>query len=170
MKQIENFDKVEVLKDFEKLPSGGYVCRITKVEDNSQKEYLKIEFDIAEGKYKGEGMAAMERIGFWTLHTIKSYSEKAQKFFKAFITAVEESNPNYKWNWDEQSLVGKYIGFTIGYEEYKKDDEIKQRLFVDQSRSIEKIRKGEFNVPQLKKLKEEVVTADISAVTEDLPF
>lgn len=39
-------------------------------------------------------------------------------YFKGFITAVEESNPGYKWNWDEKTLKGKKIGIVFRMEEY----------------------------------------------------
>jgi N-acetyl-anhydromuramyl-L-alanine amidase AmpD len=68
---------------------------------------------------------------------------------------VEESNAGYKWNWDEKSLVHKYIGVTLQEEEYRKNDgSIGVKLVVKDIKTIEQIMKGEFKVPQIKKLAE----------------
>ena len=37
--------------EYDKLPAGAYICVIKTVEDVPDKEYLKIEYDIADGKY-----------------------------------------------------------------------------------------------------------------------
>ena len=51
MKTID-FSQVDEAKDFELLPVGGYICKILRVEDHPDREYLRIEFDIVDGKYK----------------------------------------------------------------------------------------------------------------------
>ena len=38
----KDWSRVEEAKEFEMLPSGGYVCQILRVEDVPDKEYLKI--------------------------------------------------------------------------------------------------------------------------------
>ena len=52
MKNID-LTNVQEATDFPKLTPGGYICRITAVEDVPAKEYLKIEYDIVEGEFTG---------------------------------------------------------------------------------------------------------------------
>lgn len=146
--------------DFERLAAGGYVIRITGVTNQDDKEYLKVVYDIAEGpeagRYKDEKPENDYRHSF-----VRSYKEKALGMFKAFIQAVDETNGT-KFNdrieqgFNEQTLVGKTLGVVFGYEEYEANDgDIKQRLYLKSCMSADRIRKGDFKVPELKKLKKE---------------
>lgn len=75
------------------------------------------------------------------------------QYFKGFITVIENSNPGYKWNWDEKTLVGKLFGGVFGEEEYKGNDgKMHTGVKCMQVRSIDKIRNGEYTVPPIKKL------------------
>lgn len=170
-----NWDNVQEAQEFPKVVPGGYVCRITSVEDVEDREYLKIEFDIAEGELTGHYTELYKAKGFWGGSFIRSYKETARPFFKAFKTAVEESNPGYKFNNDESTLIGKYIGLTIGTEEYEaKDGSAKTRQYVDKARSVAAIRSGDFDIPEDKLLKKPsenngpVPANDVSLA--DLPF
>ena len=155
MKNI-NWNEVEEAKGFEKLPAGGYVCGITHVEDKPEKEYLYIEFDIAEGEYKNRFRDLYETRGFWGGHFIKSYKEKALGFFKKMLTAFEASNKGFTFNNDEKDLKRKLIGLVIGYEEYiGNDNTVKERITVTDFLPVEDIRAGRFTVPALKKLSDD---------------
>lgn len=157
MKAIDEFDKIEANEgagDFRKLIKGGYVCPIKKVIDHADKEYLEIYYDIAEGEYKDWFNDNFEKFGTWNGKFNRSYKDAAKTFFKGFTTAVEQSNPGYKWNWDEKTLANKYIGLVLGEKEYiSKTGEIKVCLEVSRNTSIDKIRSGDFKIPDLKKLK-----------------
>lgn len=151
MKRFD-MDKVKEASDFQRLQPGGYVCKITGVQDMPDREYLKLEYDIAEGEFKDHYMELYNAKGFWGGTFIKSYKESAKSFFKTFITAVKHSNKDYKWDFDERTLEGKLVGLVLGEEEYpSKDNTIKTRLYVDKIRNIEVIRSGNFEVPPLKK-------------------
>ena len=52
MKHID-MTNVQEAGEFDRLPAGAYACVIRNAEDFSQKEYLKITYDIAAGKYAG---------------------------------------------------------------------------------------------------------------------
>jgi len=164
MKKIDNFETVEGTQGggFKRLPAGGYICQISKVEDIPEKEYLKIEYDIIEGEYRLWWSDTFDRAGFWGGKFIRSYKETAERFFKGCITSMEESNKGFKWDWIEQNLVGKKIGLVLGEEEYiGAGDIIKTRLYVAQNRNIDSIKKGDFTVPDKKK---------IAIVPESKPF
>lgn len=175
MKPIKDFDKVQASGEYEKLPAGGYVLRIQSVEDDPKKEYLRIVYDIAEGpeanRYQNETAENDYRHSF-----IRSYKEKALGMFKAFTNALEESNPGYKWDWKEGALGGKLLGVVLGYEEYEANDgNVKERIRVVSCMGADRIRKGDFKVPELKKLKTDTATsAPVPGFTPiadgDVPF
>lgn len=165
------------------LPTpGGYIAKITRVEDYEDKEYLKIEWDFYEGELKDSNRACFEANGFCPMGFIRSYKQKALRFFKGFKTSVEMSNRNYVFNNDPQSLVGKFVGVVLGEEEYRaKDGSVKTRLYVAECRSGKAIRDGDFRVPELKKLAPSAAApaapaapaanyAPIMTDDDDLPF
>ena len=184
MKPINNYENVQASSgDFSKLPAGAYVCKITLADDvpmdekTGKGDYLKIEFDIASGEYKDYFEKQYERFAsFWGGSFIRSYKEKALGMFKHFTNCVEQSNKGYMWAWDEKTLMGKYVGLVIGYEEYENSmGDIKERLIVTGIKTIEQIEKGDYKVPELKKLNRAPATptpafqasADLD---EELPF
>lgn len=153
MKTINNWNEVKESgnSEFKRLPAGGYVCRITKVKDFPDKEYLLIEYDVAEGEYKGWWAETEERAGFWGGHFVRSYKDSAAGFFKGFISAVEKSNPGFEWAWDENALLGKLVGLVLNEEEYRKNNgDIGNRLNVAKNLDISTIRSSDFTVPEKK--------------------
>lgn len=181
MKRI-NWGTVEEAKEFERLGSGGYVCKIVSITDNPQKEYLKVVMDVAEGGFKNFGANAEKRNeNDWSyIRMFRSYKEKALGMFKAFLSALEKSNPNFKadtFDGDENKLIGLLIGIVLGFEEYVKNDgTVGVRTYVKTVTTVEKIRTKDFKVPDLKKLpadtqaSENVTSAPAAYEDEDLPF
>ena len=159
MKAINNFDKIQESGSFEKLPVGGYIIKILAVDDVPEKEYLKIFFDINDGEKKGFFQKAFkedtraEKKWPNAGSCIRSYKEKALPMFKGFTNAIENSNKGYKWNFDEKSLVNKVVGVVIGEEQYlNQKGQVRTRTYVSAVRSVDTIKKGDFTVPELKKL------------------
>ena len=174
MKQID-LSGVEAQQDgeYKNLTPGGYVCRITKAEDvpldpaTGKGSYLRLEFDIAEGDFAGYFGAQFQRFGKWHGVLIRSYKEQALGLFKGFVKAVEESNPGYRWQWNEATLTGKLIGIVFGEEEYvnrmyQPAVSVKPRMV----RSVQAIRAGDFTIPAIKKLKTEQA-AQVQQVAQD---
>ena len=175
MKPISGWESVEAQgnEEFKRLVPGGYVCRITNVTDNPEKNYLYIEFDVAEGEYMGYGSNCMERNGFTPLRMYRSYTDKAAGMFKGFTQDVEASNaPHYKWDWNEKSLIGRLVGVVLGEEEYKKQDGSIGTRWNARTRPASVIRDGKFKVPEKKTLHVEQNTTTFSALDDDteLPF
>jgi len=157
MRHIDNWDSIQEKQpgDFNNPVPGGYSAVITRVDDREDKEYLEIQWDYLDGPFRGANGETLSRAGFWPTILRRSYKETALGFFKAFKNAVEKSNPGYIFDDRHvQSLVGKYMGVVTGLEEYQKNNgEIVERLYVYQVRSTQAIRKGDFEVPNIKKLK-----------------
>lgn len=178
MKKIDWNNVQEIREDESMGPvPGGYAAKIVSVEDREDKEYLRIEWDFADGEFKGHNAETFQRAGFWPCSLIRSYKPKALGFFKAFKTALEESNPGYKFDeMNVQGMVGKYIGVVLGEEEYVKNNgAIGTRLYVAQTRSGKAIREGDFKVPEIKRLAQQhaaAVTAPAFETIDDneLPF
>ena len=106
---------------------------------------------------------------------IKSYKEKALGMFKHFTNCVEESNPGFKWNWQEQKLVGLRFGATLQEEEYEKNDgSVGTRLVVRDIKTVKQIMDGDFKVPTTKKLERTAAPVNDFVVldnsSDDIPF
>lgn len=151
---MRNVNWNDVQDDIRRPVPGGYAAKITEVVDNEDKEYLLIRWEFADGDFKGCNQETFDAFGFWPIAFVKSYKQKALRFFKGFKTAVEESNRNYTFDcMNPAGLVGKFMGVVLGEEEYlDKEGKIKTRLYVDQVRSGKAIRDGDYKVPELKKL------------------
>lgn len=181
MKKI-NWDAIQERQDGEFISPapGGYIAKITRVEDNEEREFLKIEWDFAEGEFKGSNAATFERAHFWPGSFVRSYKDSALGFFKGFKTTLETSNTGYHFSEDRlNDMIGRFIGLVIGEEEYRKNDgTVGTRMYVAQVRSGQAIRSGDYKTPELKKLapdkqkqsySQQYPTATIGS-DEDLPF
>lgn len=150
---MKNVDWNTVQDEVRRPVPGGYTAKITRVEDVEDKEYLRIEWDFADGEFKGANKEAMTAFGFWPYAFVQSYKDKALRFFKGFKTAVENSNNGYVFKNDPQSLVGKFVGVVLAEEEYMSNSgQVKTRLYVAEKRSGKSIREGDFKIPEIKRL------------------
>lgn len=185
MKKIENYENVQASSgEFARPTAGGYICKIIDVEDvpmdaNTGKgDYLRIEYDIADGELKGYYKEQFDRWGGnWNASFIRSYKEKALGMLKHFTNCIEASNAGYEWDWNEKGLIGKVVGLVLGEEEYRNNaGEIKTKLTVNQVKTVEDIKNGNFKVPAPKKLAVENSSNNIAEFTpiedssDDLPF
>ena len=157
MEIIKDFDKIEAkgMDDFRGLPIGAYECVImdARVNHNEQsgKDTFKVSVDIASGEFKDyfrkmyENDTRIDRK--WNNNAVKylSYTGDNVAYFKGFITTVENSNANYKWDWDETKLKGKKVCGVFQYEEYEKQDGTKGiKVRLNKFRSLDKL--GEIEV------------------------
>lgn len=185
MEKPQGYDEVQAFGEYLTLPAGGYKCIIKKVvceETQVGKKYLKIGFDIAEGEYKNfyqkkfdnDTRAPGDRkwSGIWTVF-IEGYNPgTTNPKFKGLITSVEASNPNFKFNFDEQTLVGKKVGIVFREEEFEgQDGQIHTSVKPFFAVSYEKA--DEAKIPNPKKIIEKGEAFDDFATdvqNDDLPF
>ena len=183
MRVIENYENIQASSgEFARPGNGGYILEIVAVEDvpmnpqTGKGDYLRIDYDIAVGDFKGYYTAQNERFGGkWFANVIKSYKEKALGMFKHFINCVEESNPGFKWNWQEDKLIGCRFGATLQEEEYLNNEgEVRTKLVVKDIKTVKQIMDGDFKVPTTKKLERTAASVNdftvIDNSTDDLPF
>lgn len=165
-----NWEYIDTINDGGRLPADGYVIVINDVEDVPNREYLYIVFDIAEGPYKGHYSDDWGKRNEWAHRFTKSYSEKAQGFFKQFLDCLEKSNAGFKISeWQEKSDEREFIGLEVGVifqeREYEGNDgSIKTALDAAKIVTADTIRRGDF-----KKLDKKTIERTAS-IYNDLPF
>lgn len=177
MKPIEGWDLINEAGEFKPLPAMIAGVKITKVVDVPEREYFEVYCDIVKGEYAGYFKALTDAGLKDTSRHIRSYKANALPFFKAFITAVEKTNPGYKWDWDEQKLVGKNVIAVFGQEEFLDNEgNVRVTTRVQEFRSLEAYNEGRIKVPELKKLPEsekpvQETSANLPEISDaDLPF
>jgi hypothetical protein len=162
MQKPEGYDETRAFTgDFEILPLGGHICFVKQAKlDKTKmgKDVLILLFDIFEGEHKDFYKRDFERRkennaeAKWPAVYRQLTEGKSLSFFKGMITAIENSNGSYKWNWDESTLKGKLFGGVFGQEEYEANDgNVKLSTKCRWIRSVEQIRKG-VEVPEIKRL------------------
>lgn len=179
MKEITNWNSIQEAGSYANLPAGAYLCKILSVKDVVEKNYLEIHFDILEGEYAGYFKTLLDLTGKDRGVVYKSYSDKAVRFFKAMIVAIEKSNPNFEWNWNEQCLINKLFVGNFREEDYlDQSNEIRTGIKLAEFRSTEAFKKGEVKLLAKKELSDEEKQKFIDAhrpveadtTTDDLPF
>jgi len=161
MKRLGGYEAAKAYSDQERLPAGGYVLKIldVKYQTNEWGDVILLSFDIYEGEQK-DFFAANYRSqtgedkkwkGVYRLRVPKDDGTEQDSWtmrrFKTVITAFEESNSGYHWNWDEQTLKGKLIGALFNNKEYEFNG---RSGFFTNCHSLvtaEKIRSGKFEIP-----------------------
>lgn len=180
--------------EFKTPPKGGYVCKIFKVEEKSDKNgnpMIHIAFDIVEGEYKDffkemfrskkEKADDPFKVKYpfegqmWISTTDYEDRNKTSRKFKGFCTALEESGTQV-WkgnNFDMDALNGALIGIVYQNQEQEYNGKVYWRAVPWGCRSIDSIMEGDYFVPEDKPLPKEdndPVTGFASVDTEDVPF
>ena len=183
MKRLDSFESTNAYGDYETLEAGGYKCIIKKVECNTStngKEFLKISFDITEGKHKdfyknkylSDQRPDKKWSGIWVLFTEGYEAGSTNSKFKGLITSVEKSNEGYKFDWNEKTLENKKVGIVMREEEFKAmDGSIKTSAKPFYALSYDKVEKAK--IPNVKVLPEtgDSFETDFAADdSSDLPF
>ena len=149
------YDEITINESYEKISLGGhrgiikniieYTSAISgntslKVEvdtsaDDKQPNYFQKQFDENTNMDKRWSNSGTKYVSL-------KQDENCIKMLKSFITSVENSNPNftYDWNKELEQLKGKKVGLVFGLEEYQNDKgETKTSIKLTQFRSIDKV-------------------------------
>lgn len=140
MKKFAGYEEARTneFENRERLQLGPHRCKIIeakvvqlKTQDGKTFDQLQLRIDIAEPdeqagffNRKFQEDAKVDALkakwkGYYTLTVPEDNSEQFIKDnFKTLITSVEKSNPGYKWNWEENTLVGKEFCGVFGLEEF----------------------------------------------------
>lgn len=163
--------------EYERLEPGAYVCKIVQVKDEEKKEYLYVEYDIAEGPNAGYYSRLQDRANFWGGRIYLSYKDSASNLFGRACKVINNANAPYTFNpfgdgsnADEKTLIGKLFGIVLHEEEYKKNDgSIGSRLSASATGIIdtEKAKTGKFNRKLLDRVPLKDTNSDAPANTPD---
>lgn len=148
----------------ERLPAGGYICRIMKAwveTTRNGSEQLVLALEIAEGNYEGfarkqfNSRKANNPNAAWPC-IFKQFAlgtdGQTNPFFKGMLKSIEESNAGYVWNWQEATLANKMIGMIFREEEFEASDgSIKTTVRPAFPRSVQTIRNG-VETPEIRRL------------------
>ena len=177
----------QTTSQFDVLPAGGYVAKIIDVDDRTWSGHAEpahmVLMDIAEGEhrelYKKNNMISDNDrwLTYWFAEPDKDSPSWLLSKVGGIQTSLAESN-------DEADLTephrwrGKLIGVVVGDEEVEsKSGTVYTRPYVSYVCSVERIRKGDYKIPKVKKL--ETVTPPLtsmdlpdsfSAAADDIPF
>ena len=183
-----NWNDVQEFTERPKLPVGAYVCRIKMavVQNNSYGDQLCVLFDIAEGQYSGfyqkdfDSNKAEDKKWKGVLRLFLPREDGSEKdewtksALKGLITAIENSNPGYTWNWDENTLAGKMVGVMYRTEEYDYKGKQGWTARPFRAMSIGRVRDGDYELPNPKPLKNNTgASVSYTEMSEDdgeLPF
>lgn len=164
MINLKGYDEVSESNggDYQKLPAGGYVCRIINVELGERNNRLQIRaaIDIAEGDYTGyfarQGRDKWSKSAIFTRYVYDESGRRITSALKSLLANIERSNAGFVLEdlsrFNEQSLVGKLCGFTFGEREYEYDGKICTTTEVKFPTTVDKIRSGDFKVPPIQPL------------------
>lgn len=171
MKAFNGYEAKKPSGEREKLPAGTYVAKILNAEEvvYTWGSVLLISFDIAEGEKKGFFKQDYDSNtnedkkwrGVYRLSIPKDDgSEKdgwTKNTFGNAMWAIEESNPGFRWSWDETALKGKLVGVGFRDKEWEMETstgEVKTGWTTECSRlsSVEDVRSGKAQTPKAKPL------------------
>ena len=150
--------------EYENLELGGHEIVILDAREHksefSGNISLKISVDISgndkqKGFFKKQYDENTSTDKKWPTGSVKYLSLKDEQlgFLKGFITSLEKSNPNFKFNkkgtWEQ--LKNLKLAGQFGLEEYKKQDgTIGTATKLVQFRSLDKLK--DIKIPKVKKL------------------
>lgn len=150
--------KAEKGKGFVGLPpAGAYVAEIKDVHvvtnDFNGREVIEMMVEITEGEYAGRFTEVWqdqrERFGdakFKGVFRLMPYTEDDEDWvkrkFSSNIWCIQESNPPYKWDWDEKKLKGKKIGINLRNRLYTYNGQDRSTVEIGQFETVEDVKAG----------------------------
>lgn len=165
-----NWDNVQAYSEFQRLPVGAYVCTIKRaaVQASDYGVQLCVLIDINAGEYAGYYQEDYNRnqredkkwkgvLRLWLPKEDGSDKDEWTKsILKGFVTAVEESNRGYRWNWDENSLAKKEVGVIFRNEEWEWNGKSGWSVRPFRAISVDSVEDGAYTLPKDKPLKNKV--------------
>lgn len=126
----------------ELLPAGAYVGKIiaTRLEDynanGTPAQRLVLAMDVTEGEHadhytkqleaQSGGMYPAKFKGTLRINIPRQgdqYEAMNKRMLEHAIWCIEDSNKGYKWNWNEETLEGKAVGFSVRERDWIMEDE-----------------------------------------------
>lgn len=163
MKKFKDYDETQSYSESAKLPAGGYIMKVQNVRleegTNGNSDRLILMVDVNEGEYKDfykkqyESQTGEDKKWKGTFQIFcpkDDGSERDQwtkRRFKTIMEHIEESNPGYAWNWDENTLKGKLFGGLVGEVNTEIDGNAITYNAIRFTTTVENIKKDHFRIP-----------------------
>lgn len=139
MKPTYNGFEAKRASNFAKLPpAGAYVAEIqgvkTELSYDKSRENIVLMLEITEGEYAGQyhkvyedqkssfGDSVLYRGVLRLTPYIEGDDDWIRHRFEENLWCVEQSNPGYHWDWDENKLKGKKVGINVRNNTYTGKD------------------------------------------------
>lgn len=178
MRKFNGYNEAKILTEQKKLPAGGYIVKIldAKEEHYDWGDKLAIRFDIAEGEYRGfykeqyDSQQQEDKKWKGTLRLTIPTDDGSERdnflkrVFKSAMTAIEESNAGFTFDWDESKLKNLMVGALFGNNEYEFSGKHGFYTACRNFISVEKIKNGEFKIPA-----DKLLDGKSSEVMKDIP-
>jgi len=177
---------------FAKLPPEGcYIAEVqgvkTDMSYDKSHEVIVLMLEITEGEYAGQyhkvfeeqrnsfGDSVKYRGTFRLTPPIPGDEEWVRAKFEGMLWCIQESNPGYAWDWDEQKLNGKKVGINIRKSFYTgQDGSEKETTEIGQLETIEDVKNGKAKPMKERRQKNSGGGSDempgFSKVKVDVPF
>ena len=198
MKQFSNFDTIRQTADHDgvtQLPPGAYICRILATRYiapvDGKSGQVAIQFDISEGSFSNffrnlyDNNTQPDRK--WKGKTVvweprddgTNKDEWTKRTLARWVSALEDSNSGYKWDWDETKWAGKLVGIIFGRVGTVIDGTQVEYTEASRPTSVNKVRSGDYKIPDFKAkngYSAVIAAADDDPATvpipeaEDIPF
>ena len=149
------YDEIKFNENYTPIDLGGHKGIIKNVSEYTSQisgnTSLKVEVDTDStdkqpGYFQKQYDNDTRSDKKWSTGATKYVSlkedENCVKMLKSFITSVENSNPDftYDWNKDVDQLKGKKVGLVFGLEEYQNQEgKLKTATKLNQFRSLDKV-------------------------------
>lgn len=149
------YNNISGINGNQQIEPGWYCCVILAVMESETawgSPAVTFHFDVADGQFKGyysaDYKSNTDPNKKWRGSLEQSIDEKGLPYFKGMITAIEESNPGYQFDFDETKLKGKKVGIGFRKEWYEKNGEDKYVVRACAFRDIKKVLSGELEPPK----------------------
>ena len=138
-------------------PVGAYEAEIQAVKfiegKDGYRDKIECYMEITEGEYAGRFNEVwkdqQERFGkayykgiFNLICPTNDDEDWRVNAFQGNLWCVQESNPGYKWDWDEKKLKGKKVGINIRKRLYTYNGKHRETIEIGQFETIADVKAG----------------------------
>lgn len=162
MRKPDGYDECDAIGGGFRDPQAGPcilgIVNASIKNNRNGEQVLTLFLDIAEGEFKNHYQRLTNRLNKnLLLRYFQNTEGKGTPYFKGIISAIEESNQGFQFDWNESELIHKKLGGNLREEEYVRtsDGTIGIALRVAYLCSKRSILEGGHKVLPAKKLQQE---------------
>ena len=157
----KNFEARERTSFLTVPPAGAYVARIENVNvqeptETNPRTVIELIVDITEGEYTHRykdlfddqksrfGNANYRGTFRLTVPTDDDADEDnwIKRKFETSMWCIEQSNPNFEWDWDEKKLRKLSVGISVRNKKYDYNGKVKNTTEIGRLEVVQDVRDG----------------------------